>query len=200
MSSLGSHTHWLRQFQAGDRAAVQDLWRHYFPRLVGLARAALHDAPRRMADEEDVALSAFDSFCRGLERGRFGDLHDRDNLWRLLVEITHCKTIDHVRREKTQKGGGGRIVELPAADSSSVELPLEQVISREPTPAFAAQVADECRHLLDGLGDAELRTIALWKMEGYTSDEIATKLDCAEITVRRKLRRIRGLWERELES
>ena len=43
---------------------------------------------RRAADEEDVALSAFDSFCRGAEQGRFPQLDGRDDLWHLLVVIT----------------------------------------------------------------------------------------------------------------
>jgi DNA-binding CsgD family transcriptional regulator len=32
-------------------------------------------------------------------------------------------------------------------------------------------------------------------MEGYTTEEIAAKLDCAPRTVERKLRLIRGVWE-----
>jgi hypothetical protein len=60
-------------------------------------------APRGMADEEDVALSAFDSFCRGAEQGRFPQLSDRDDLWRLLFVITERKAIDLVNHEKAQK-------------------------------------------------------------------------------------------------
>ena len=40
-----------------------------------------------IAEPEDVALSAFNSLCRGLENGRFPKLQDRDDLWRLLVVI-----------------------------------------------------------------------------------------------------------------
>ena len=36
-------------------------------------------------------------------------------------------------------------------------------------------VADETDHLLDRLGDDALRQIALWRMEGYSSDEIADR-------------------------
>jgi hypothetical protein len=88
MASEGSVTHWLGQLCAGDQAAAQPLWERYFQRLVDQARARLRATPRRVADEEDVALSVFDSFCRGAERGRFPQLSDRDDLWRLLVVIT----------------------------------------------------------------------------------------------------------------
>jgi hypothetical protein len=71
---------WIGQLKAGDERAAQRLWEDYFQRLVRLARARLQGVPRRAADEEDVALSAFDSFCRGAEAGRFPRLNDRDDL------------------------------------------------------------------------------------------------------------------------
>jgi hypothetical protein len=70
MASRRSVTHWLGLLQAGDSDAARPLWQRYFPLLVGHARAALRGRPRGVADEEDVALSAFDSFCRSAERGR----------------------------------------------------------------------------------------------------------------------------------
>ena len=84
-------TLWIGQLQAGDPAATRPLWDRYFHRLVGLARKRLRGSPRRAADEEDVALSAFASFCRGVEHGRFPRLEDQDDLWRLLVTITARK-------------------------------------------------------------------------------------------------------------
>jgi len=71
------------------------------------------------------------------------------------------------------------------------------VLGDEPTPEFAAQVAEECQRLLGRLGDAELRSVALWKMEGYTNEEIAARLNCVPRTVQRKLGLIRTLWDQE---
>ncbi len=47
-----------------------------------------------------------------------------------------------------------------------------------------------------GLLDDPLRRIALWKLDGYTNEEIAGAgmMDCAVRTVERKLERIRGIW------
>src|SRR5262245_48987610 len=175
MSSEQSVTQWLERLQGGDQAAAQHLWERYFHRLVGLARAKLQGAPRRAADEEDVALSAFDSFCRGAERGCFPQLADRDNLWRLLVTLTVRKAARLVRDEQCQKRGGGAVLgEAALAVGMADDTPsgLEALIGREPTPEFAACVADECQRLLGLLGDDELRSIALGKMEGYTNAEI----------------------------
>jgi hypothetical protein len=65
MASDESVTYWLEQLKAKNPAAAQRLWERYFRRLVGLARVKLRGHAKVVADEEDVALSAFDSFCRG---------------------------------------------------------------------------------------------------------------------------------------
>ena len=67
---------------------------------------------------------------------------------------------------------------------------VAQLLTREPTPEEAAELADECRRLLDSLQEPELRQIALWKVEGYTHEEIAARLDCVPRTIERKVSRI----------
>jgi DNA-directed RNA polymerase specialized sigma24 family protein len=199
MSSAGSVTHWISRLKAGDHAAVQPLWEAYFSRLVDLASAKLRGAPRRVADEEDVALSALDSFCRGAAQGRFPLLSDRDNLWQLLVVITARKAVALMRREARLKRGGGRArvgPRPPRADADAEESALAEVMGSEPTPAFAALAAEVCQRRLDSLGDADLRAVALLKMESYTNAEIAQKLGWVTRTVERKLRLIRRIWER----
>ena len=195
MSSTGSVTRWLQLLQVGNRAAVQQLWERYFPRLVGLARKKLHDSPRRLADEEDVALSAFDSFCRNAEQGRFPELLDRDGLWHILVVITIRKAANLRRAEGRKKRGGFAVVHPSTGDGETPDI--EQLLSREPSPAFAAEVAEECERLLRLLGDPELETVALCKMEGYTNEQIAGKLGYALRSIKRKLRMIRDLWQKE---
>jgi DNA-directed RNA polymerase specialized sigma24 family protein len=187
---------WLGRLRAGEQAAAQPLWERYFRRLVALARARLKGGPRRVADEEDVALSAFDSFCRAAERGRFPQLSDRDDLWHLLVVLTARKACDLLRREGRHKRGGGRTPDPGPARPGEPD-PLGQVLGREPTPEFAAQVAEECQRLLALLGDRELEEVALAKMEGYTTEEIARRQGRTTRTVERKLRLIRDIWQAE---
>ena len=197
----GSVTHWLGALKGGDAAAAQRLWERYFDRLVRLARAKLGAMPRGAADEEDVALSAFHSFCQGAARGRFPRLDDRDNLWRLLVTITARKALDQVRRQARQKRGGGRVLVGSAqagGEDDTDGAGLDQVVGQEPTPQFAAMVADECRRLLEALGDEGLRRIALLRMEGYSDPDIAATLGCGLRTVGRKLELIRKTWLREV--
>jgi DNA-directed RNA polymerase specialized sigma24 family protein len=201
MRPEASVTLWIDRLKAGDPDAAQKLWERYFRRLVGLARKKLRAAPRRAADEEDVALSAFDSFCRGAGRDRFPQLHDRLDLWQLLVLITARKAFDLAQHERRQKRGGGAVLDeaaLPGlADSSAQEAALDQIEGPEPTPAFAAQVAEECRRLHERLASPELRSVALRKVEGYGNEEIAAQLGCGLRTVERRLRLIRSIWEQE---
>jgi DNA-directed RNA polymerase specialized sigma24 family protein len=195
MSGTGSITHWLGDLKAGDGSAARGLWERYYRQLVALARRHLQGAPCAAADEEDVALSAFQCFCRAAGQGRFPELNDRGNLWRLLVVITARKAHHLAKHERRQKRGRGA-----AADPAARDLALAMAVGREPTPAFAAQVAEEGRRLLALLTDPDLRRIALWKMEGDTSEEIAARLGCVPRTVERRLRVIRSLWNEEDDS
>jgi DNA-directed RNA polymerase specialized sigma24 family protein len=195
----GSVSHWIEQLQdGGGDAAARQLWERYFDRLVRLARVRLRDLPRGPADEEDIALSAFESFCEGAAARQFPQLDGRNDLWRLLVTITARKANAQVKREYRQKRGRGRVLDEAAlAEGVSDVIGLAGVIGNEPTPEFAAQVADELRHLLGRLRDAPLRTIALLRMDGYRNEEIAQKLDCSLRSVERKLDLIRKVWQWE---
>jgi DNA-directed RNA polymerase specialized sigma24 family protein len=193
----GSVSQWLGPLQEGNPEAAQKLCECYFKRLIELARKKLRALPHREA-AEDVALSAFDSFCRGAARGRFPELADRDSLWRLLVVITARKAARHKRDANRHKRGGRVVGIVSASADADIEAYLGQVVDREPTPEFAAQAAEECRHLMRRLGDPELDSIALLRMEGYTVEEIGERLNYVPRTIKRKLRLIRSLWEQEL--
>ena len=184
----GSVTGWIGRLKAGDPAAAAPLWDAYFGRLVALARDRLRGAARRAADEEDAALSAFDSFCTAAAGGGFPHLGDRHTLWPLLAALTRNKCVDLIRRENRQKRGGG----LDRADG------LDELLTREPPPELAAELADELNRLLavlDAAGDTELRTVAVARLGGDSTGEIANRLGCARRTVERKLALVARLWE-----
>ncbi|WP_165074096.1 ECF-type sigma factor [Paludisphaera rhizosphaerae] len=188
----GSVTHWLGDLKVGDLAAAQPLWERYFGKLVVLARAKLKGLHKTGAegDEEDAALSAFNSFCAGAAGGKFPKLDDREDLWKLLVVITARKAFAQVGRERRLKRGGGR----RSSDADRDPKGLDLLAGSEPTPEFAAMVAEEFQRLLDALEDDGLREVALRRMEGYTCDEIAERLGCARRTVARRLDLIRKTW------
>ena len=189
--SANSITQCIGMLKRGDHGAAEQLWSAYIQRLVGLARTKIGRAPRRAADEEDVALSAFDSFCRRAERGQFARLSDRDDLWQILVVITERKAINLMRREGRKSRGEGKVLNFSEATGPTSH---GAVFDPRPSPEFAAQAAEEFRRLLGLLDDDSLREVAVRKMEGYTNRQIADRLGCIEQTVERKLRSIRQIW------
>jgi DNA-directed RNA polymerase specialized sigma24 family protein len=190
---------WVVQLRDGDPGAAQQLWDTYFLRMVKVARCKLHGTSICAADEEDVALSAFKSFCRGTRDGRFPRLHEHDDPWPLLLALTSHKAIDLLRYERRiKRGGSGQgcdPLKGPAEDAQAA-IRMSQLIGKEPDPEVTFQIAEECQDMLDRFSDTILRAIALWKMEGFTTEEIAGKLDCTTRTVERKLQLIRRQWER----
>ncbi|MDB5350499.1 MAG: sigma factor [Planctomycetota bacterium] len=188
----GSVTRLIHEFRGGDASAFEALWRRYFDRLVAMATKLASSVG------EDAALSAFHSFHRRARRGDFPNLDDRDDLWVQLMTLTRQKVIDSRRRDHALKRGGGvkilRESELPGA-SDGAEPGFAEIVGREPDPAFAAIMTEQCRRLLDGLGDETLREIALLKMGLNTHQEIAEKFGRSLSWVNRKLDLIRTIWE-----
>ena len=189
----GSVTRLIRSFRGGDPAAFEDLWQRYFDRLVAMAT--------RLAASvgEDAALSAFHSFHRRARRGDFPNLDDRNDLWVQLMTLTRQKIIDTRRRDNALKRGGGvktiRESDLPGAGDDGDGPGLAEIVGHEPDPEFAAMMTEQCRALLEALGDDQLRAIALMKMGLHTHQEIADKFDRSLSWVNRKLDLIRTLWE-----
>jgi DNA-directed RNA polymerase specialized sigma24 family protein len=192
-----SVSQWIDDLREGDEIAAARLWQRYYRRLIGLACRKLGGAPRRMADEEDVVLSAFHSFCERAQGGLFPDLRDRSDLWRLLVRITERKALNQVRAGARKKRGSGMVAgESVLMDSRAAgeAAGIGGVPGLEPTPEFAAEMVEAVDRLFGILPDDELRRIAVRKLEGYSNEEIAAEVGRSLPTVERRLRMIRTIW------
>ena len=201
MSHEGSVTKLIGRVQQGnDEDAFGELFRRYFPRLVGLARKRLAGIPDPEADEEDAALAAMASFCKRAPAGQFAQLTDRNSLWNLLATMTARKACQQIKRRTRPKRdvrrGGRSIHETACAGDESL---TDELFSREPTPEDAAMFADDWQRLFQLLDDVTLQQVALWTLEGYSTVEIAEKLGRNKRTVERKLDSIREIWNEELE-
>ena len=200
MTADGSVTRWVTALKDGDAAAAQPLWERYHRRLVGLARRKLAAPAAGAADEEDVVQNAFHSFFRGVAGGRFPQLDDRDNLWRLLVVITARKALDQLAHEHSQAPGrwhgsgpnrgyppggrpGGR---RPSSRSSATNR-------RPNSPPRSPRSTNGCSTC-----SATTRCAASpsgrWRADRR---RIAERLDCSRRTVARKLETIRIIWTSE---
>ena len=194
---------WIERLKAGEETAAARLWNHFYARLIRLVCRKLRGAPRRAADEEDVVAGAFETFFRRAQAGQFPQLHDRDDLWQLLVKITERKALNQLRHQMRQKRGGGKLRGESAFldENASTGAPgIDQVAGAEPTPEFAAMVAEGFQRLLDLLADDELRRIALLKLEGHTNREVAARTGRSLPTVERRLKLIRDTWKEEFSD
>jgi DNA-directed RNA polymerase specialized sigma24 family protein len=175
--------------------AASLIWQRYFRELLDLARRNLGTRVRQRVDEEDIVVSMFDSFCARQARGEH-DLADRDELWRLLVTITLRKASNARRNHHRERRDVAREQSLVTErdDSSCPGWALEQMDARAPSPAEAAVLNEALERRLEMLRDAELREIALWRLEGYTNREIADRIKRTERSVERRVERIRQKW------
>ena len=198
MGAHGSVTRLIIDLRS-DEAAVRELaarlvwgrisrscWR--WPAAIfrpGFAAARM----RKTSSRACTRASAFAS------RGDF-DLSNRDQLWKLLVQITLRKARNTANRHLLAKRDVRREEPGAVAGGSGQALPstiLDQIDTDGPTPAEAALLNEALELRFQSLKDPNLRQIALCKLEGYTNQEIGARSSTSS-TVERKLERIQAYW------
>ena len=193
---------WIQDLKDGQQEAASRLWDRYFDRMVVLARKKLGNAEKRVADEEDLAISVFHALCDGASAGRFGNLENRDDLWLLLIAITGNKAVDQVRRQTSQKRGGGEVRgnSIFRRNDGTEEASFEGLLGENPTPELLVSVDEEYGRLLDSLHDDVQRQIVRLKLAGHQNKEIAEKVGISLRSVERKLQVIRDAWAQEFDE
>ncbi len=194
MSDPNNVSHWIDLVKDGDSAAANQLWQHYFDRLVRSVRGRLGGQNRAVSDEEDIVLSVFDSFYAAAEEGRFPNLSDRDDLWKLLLRMSARKVIDKRRRDMRKRRGGEIAIHSLAGDDETVI----EVIGNEPSPEMVVTMQESVEHFFSHLGVGQLRDLAVAKLEGYSNAELAERFECSERTIERRLHLIREKCQQEL--
>lgn len=195
----GTITQWIGRIAGSgcDEAQVR-LWDTYFEQVVRLARNRLSDNFRRVADEEDIAVSVFKSFYEGAAKGRFPDLSNRENVWRILAVMTARKVADHVQAQRRLKRGGGEVRGESVFNSDYGNRGLEQ-FGCEDAPEFALRMAEEAEIMVSKLDDS-LQPIARLALEGHSSQEIAEQTGLNLRAVQRRLKQVRLEWSHLLDS
>src|SRR5262245_18630327 len=125
LSEQSSHsvTQLIDRLKQQDSQAAEGIWRRYFERLLPLARARVKALLPSISDEEDLLVSVFDRFFRAVKEDRFCRLHDRDDLWQILLMLTERAATDQFRRHKAEKRGAGRVAregDLPDIDLAQI--------------------------------------------------------------------------------
>ncbi|MFM7070844.1 MAG: ECF-type sigma factor, partial [Planctomycetota bacterium] len=173
----GTITRLLVDFQDGDetsrKSALEQLWKAYFHRLLGLVAEGLTAKARRVADADDVLISVFQTLYRRATTGDIPELSNRDEFLAILIRKTRDKAIARNRELGNQKRGGEEIPECSIGDFKCV-LELEDLL--------------ELKDFIENLKDSVLQDIVVMRLMGNRNDEIAEKLGVSESTVDRKVR------------
>lgn len=190
----GSITQFFVQLRDGNGKAANELWEHFAPRMLGLARKTLAGRAQRVADVEDAVQNGFFEFWQQAVSGKLdGDLN-RNNLWNLLATITVRKALRQVERQRAQKRGGGRVQgESSVAGRGGEAFRLDEALGKMPSHDFDLA----CEELLLQL-DENMRSVAVLKLMQHTNAEIADELEISVSTVERKMNLIRRIWDQEL--
>jgi len=181
----------IERCRRGDQNAARELFDSYVDRLLPLARRRISQRLASRVDAEDIVQSVFRTFFARLKDDRF-DLADQDDLFRLLVRITVHKTLRQVAHHKAAKRDPGQ--ELPQGDAAHEQL--LQLLTTEPTPDAAVMFIDQLEHFMGQLPQADRQILEL-RMQGFSTDEIAKRLNSYDRKVRRVLERIRDVAEHE---
>lgn len=184
MTDQDSVTNWIGAVREGDSVAATALWSQYFDQLMRQARRRMSTLPTSTYDEEDAAISTFRVLCEKLQAGAYPDLADRDELWQLLLTIL----IRKINRRAAYENADKRQQPILLTSDHSDEL------ADLDWQTLTTESAEECRQLLASLDDPHLEQVAVWKLEGFTNDEIAIKLNRTRRTVQRMLGLIRHTW------
>ena len=125
--------------------------------------------------------AAFESFYYRAATGQFPCLSSRQQLWALLITITDRKVVNNIRRQMARKRGGGRVRGESTFDnggSSDADSLLACVGDPGPSPDVAASLSEMYESL-----DEDMQQIIGLKMDGYTSEEIAQRLNRSLATI-----------------
>lgn len=195
-----SVTEYLSDLVKGDPAAVEAIWQRYFGQLVSLARRKLKGSPRRVLDEDDVLQNVFENFFRQVQDGRFPKLNDREDLWQILAMLVIRKSADQIRRINAEKAGNKK-VRGDSINKNSDQIPvIERVQDMSPGAVEASEFSELVEKRLMQLSDDSYRKIALLKLDQYTNQEIADRLNSTLRTIERKLKKIRETWSEKNET
>ncbi len=172
------------RYQAGDDDAAKKLFDRYCEQLMRLAKRRIGQRLVSRFDPEDVIQSAFRTFFVHLKDGDFS-FEQEDDLFKLLVRLTVRKTLRRIQYHLA----GKRNPNVEVAGGGGDGDPFDRVAGHEPTPDVAVAMVDELEDFMKRLKPFE-RSVLELKIQGYTSAEIAEKLNTYDRKVRRVIERV----------
>jgi len=174
--------------------ATEAIWSRFYPKLVREANKKLSKNPDPAIAGEDIAQSSFRNVCQGVLDGRYPQLENREDFWRLLFVSMANRVCSHFRSCGSKKRDSLLRESLDSIDDEF----LQQLNNHE----VQAELADLIAHLLGKLDKedptGELRQIALLYLDDRSASWIAKTLHRRKTNVLHKILWIRALWAEPL--
>jgi len=170
--------------RAGDETAFAELFRRYYPPVVGYVRGYVRDTGRA----EDVAQEAFFSALR-----RLRETDSEINFRPWIHEIARNASIDLYRRSRrTREVSIDSDAGLPASDVARLEGGAPPEVA-----AIGRQRLEHLKGALDELSATHQEVIVLRELEGLSYAEIGDRMQLSPSAVESTLFRARRRLERE---
>ncbi len=205
MSQLasGSVTRWIPGLKRGDQEAQTWLLARYYQRVLSLAEVRLGNAPRRAADEEDVASEVFHQFLNRAQTDGFRQLEDRIDLEDILLMLTRRRATDSFRTAMTRRKFELGESAFGRAANGHANRSIDNQPSANSTDSadtLTREIAEIIRGLFHSIECEELKLvqIAMLRLQGFSADEIADQIGELRRTVYRRLELIRTRWQQSL--
>jgi RNA polymerase sigma-70 factor, ECF subfamily len=168
----------VRQSQAGDEAAYEELVRRHQHRVVAIASRLL----RGSADAEDVAQQVFVKAYFSIRRF---DLRSKFSTWLYKIAVNECW--NHLRKKKARP----LVYEADLTEEQAERLEGAQR-SGLIDPEEGARLQDLVEWLLSQIDPKDRMMLELKEAQGFSIDEIAEVMELNANTVKVRLFRARG--------
>ncbi len=169
----------VRRAQAGDQAAFQEIVERYQSKVFSI----IHGIVRQRNDVEDIAQQVFTKIYFSLRNFDF-----RSSLITWVYKITVNECFDYLRKKKVRKL-------VYESDMSEDEVRRvensESGNGRAPRADTALARRDYVVKLLERVSGEERDLLMLKEVEGYSVEEMASRLKMNENTIKVKLFRAR---------
>ena len=197
MTYEDSVSNWLTRLCDGDERAIEIAFNRYFDKLTRLATSKMKGLNQAQRSGEDVALSAFRSFCSGVKKGCLV-VEKENDLWARLFLVVTRKVCAERRRQRADKRGGDSIQvdHIQFGENGEEEDLLANVAGKEPSPELASEIASQAEEMLRLFGNnPKRRQILELRLLGWNDAEIAKKMSLTTRTIRWHVLKISELFE-----
>jgi DNA-directed RNA polymerase specialized sigma24 family protein len=184
----------IAKYEQGDDSELSAIVFAFHAQLLAKARKQLSKSPnlRSVTDSEGAVSSAMESYWRALKDGKYRDMKHSSQLLGLLVKIVERKAGRQIRKHKSARAGGGKVLNEPEAGlvaEGREPSPVEAAIERE----CVAQMEAVIRRWHQRMREKGVLDVAELVLEGRGYRQIAKQLTIRDSKARRLITTVNAL-------